>query len=164
LSWWRRVKISASSEDLDRNNPMTAHQISLRMSPIGASIARFAAIRQLDRVYGSDRQHPPSGQSGQGEDGTGSHALPVDVLRLDFDRRLMLQFRGSVVTSDASLLAYRELEGALRLTVMAGEMLADARTGNNGGSRIARPVHINGNAVAPMRAATAIMSGSLCLK
>jgi hypothetical protein len=41
-------------EDLDRNNPMTAHQISLRMSAIGASIARFAAIRQLDRVYGSD--------------------------------------------------------------------------------------------------------------
>jgi len=38
----------------DQNNPMTAHQISLRMSPIGASIARFAAIRQLDRVYGSD--------------------------------------------------------------------------------------------------------------
>jgi transposase len=56
LSWWRRVKISASSDDLDRNNPMTAHQISLRMSPIGASIARFAAIRQLDRVYGSDRR------------------------------------------------------------------------------------------------------------
>src|SRR5450631_2292638 len=55
LSWWRRVKISASSEDFDRNNPMTAHQISLRMSPIGASIARFAALRQLDRVYGSDR-------------------------------------------------------------------------------------------------------------
>ncbi|HZZ22565.1 MAG TPA: IS1380 family transposase [Roseiarcus sp.] len=55
-----------------------------------------------------------------------------EALRLDFDRRLMLQFRGSVVTSDAGLLAYRELDDALGLSETAGERLADARTGKNG--------------------------------
>lgn len=54
------------------------------------------------------------------------------ILRPAFDRRVMLQFRGSVVTSDAGLLAYRELDDALGLTPSAGDLLADARTGKNG--------------------------------
>ena len=54
------------------------------------------------------------------------------ALRLDFDRRIMLQFCGSVVTSDAGLLPYRELDDVLGLTVVAGNSLADARTGKNG--------------------------------
>jgi hypothetical protein len=43
-----------------------------------------------------------------------------------------MQFRGSVVTSDAGLLAYRELDDALGLSTTAGEALADERTGKNG--------------------------------
>ena len=54
-----------------------------------------------------------------------------EALRLDFDRRLLLQFRGSVITSDGGLLAYRELDDALGLTTNGGERLAEARTGKN---------------------------------
>src|SRR5260370_41029393 len=53
------------------------------------------------------------------------------ALRLDFDRRLLLQFRGSVITSDGGLPAYRELDDVLGLTTSGGERLAEARTGKN---------------------------------
>jgi hypothetical protein len=55
----------------------------------------------------------------------------AEALRLDFDRRLMLQFRGSVITSDGGLLAYRELDDVLALTTSGGERLAEERTGRN---------------------------------
>ena len=45
LSWWRSATISASSEARDRKSPMTTHQISLSISPMRRSIARFAALR-----------------------------------------------------------------------------------------------------------------------
>ena len=60
-----------------------------------------------------------------------------EALRLNFDRRLLLQFRGSVITSDGGLLAYRELEDTFGLTDTGAERLADGRTGKNGRHRLA---------------------------
>lgn len=55
----------------------------------------------------------------------------TEPLRPQFDRRLRLHFVGSKVTSDAGLLAYRELDDALDLTQSAASQLHDTRTGRN---------------------------------
>jgi DDE family transposase len=63
-------------------------------------------------------EHP----TGEADDGS---------LRVDFDRRLKLEFHGSRITSDAGLLACRELDDALGLTDIAGAALSECRRGKN---------------------------------
>jgi hypothetical protein len=54
-----------------------------------------------------------------------------DAPRLNFDRRLKLEFHGSNVTSDAGLLPFRELDDVLGLNELAGAALSDNRRGKN---------------------------------
>jgi hypothetical protein len=55
----------------------------------------------------------------------------TDALHVAFDGRLRLEFHGSKITSDAGLLAYRELDNTLGLTATTGSLLQDWRTGKN---------------------------------
>ena len=51
--------------------------------------------------------------------------------KLKFDPKVRLEFRGATLTSDAGLLACRELDDALGLSDFADDYLKDSRTGNN---------------------------------
>ena len=52
-------------------------------------------------------------------------------LKVGFDSSLRLEFHGSKVTTDAGLIAYRELESVLGLFESASQVLLDRRTGRN---------------------------------
>ena len=59
----------------------------------------------------------------------GESTNPRTTLR--FDRRIRLEFHGATITSDAGLLACRELDDALGLTETASECLQESRGGRN---------------------------------
>jgi len=54
-----------------------------------------------------------------------------ESLKVGFDGCLKLEFHGSKVTSDAGLLAYRDLDEALGLFDSSGTLFFDPRTGRN---------------------------------
>ena len=52
-------------------------------------------------------------------------------LRLQFNPQIRLELHGATITSDAGLLAFRELDDALDLTPIASGYLQESRTGRN---------------------------------
>ena len=51
--------------------------------------------------------------------------------RVDFDRRVRMEFRGGQISSDGGLLVMRELDDALGLSDLATAALRDTRRGKN---------------------------------
>ena len=61
--------------------------------------------------------------------------------RVQFNRRIKLEFHGAKVTSDAGLLLYRELDEVLGLTALGSKNVVEERTGKNiqhGGTALLR--------------------------
>jgi len=54
-----------------------------------------------------------------------------DALKVNFDQKLKLEFHGTKVTSDAGLLAYRELDEVLGLNTITESEFYDNRKGKN---------------------------------
>ena len=51
--------------------------------------------------------------------------------RVDFDRRVRLEFRGAQISSDGGLLVMRELDHTLGLSDLSSAALRDNRPGKN---------------------------------
>ena len=64
---------------------------------------------------------------------------------LRFDRRIRLEFHGATITSDAGLLACRELDDALGLTETANECLQESRGGRNVQHRLVGSTSFSGS-------------------
>ena len=54
-----------------------------------------------------------------------------ELLRAQFDPEVQLDLLGSKISTDAGLVAYRELDWRLGLTAAAGQFLTERRTGRN---------------------------------
>ena len=78
------------------------------------------------------RFHPIARRARSGTISTGSRGLldRVEPSLLYFER-VRLEFHGATITSDAGLLACRELDDALGLTETADECLQESRGGRN---------------------------------
>jgi len=75
-------------------------------------------INTLRRYWGSGHGVPHGCSDGE-------------PLRVDFERRLKQEFHGNDISSDGGLLPYRELDHALGLTELGGEVLSETRRGKN---------------------------------
>ena len=53
------------------------------------------------------------------------------ALGVQFDGKVKLELHGTRITSDAGLLAFRELDEAFRLTKKGSTVLSDSRPGKN---------------------------------
>ena len=77
MSWWRSAMISASREVRDLKSPMTTHKISFSISPMRRSIARFAALRQWDKVYDKDKDQADTCGVGKVRPGDSPHLAAI---------------------------------------------------------------------------------------
>lgn len=59
--------------------------------------------------------------------------------RVDFDRRVLLEFRGAKISSNGGLLVMRELDDALGLSYLAASALRDTRCSKNTVHRVDGP-------------------------
>ena len=78
-----------------------------------------------------NRRHPPVSCSVacfmHHPEGAGSQQAD----RVDFDRHVRLEFRGTQLSSDGGLLIIREMDDALGLSDLAAAALRDTRCGKN---------------------------------